>query len=629
LTATTASRAAVPVRVAAQVAGLAMANASARRLPRPWQRAGVAVGVTVAVGVGPDIRAILRHARQVASERRILQSALHEARRGRTLARGHDALSAITPTLSELLDAGIPDPAVRATVEQSLGRLRAVGVAMRASQPLRDQMADEQGALPFFGGHAERVPHREDSPLNRYGQLDNVPRNLPGGVRRLVQQVGLVLDEVRLLHNAEIERAVLVFTLVARASLVLTAPLLGRLTAAPVPMRDTALVGDLAWIALALVSVATAWRAGDIVDTAMRDAPEARRARWLLLALEAPLSLLALVTTPAWTAAVFAAGATNWWQRQTEQLRFDWHKLARFVVAVVGLQQLGLALAGVPVDAAALETLVTLMAIFVIGSSFGAMLPLSVATAFNVVVGDGRRSYAAAQKARAELLDCAETLRKTASALEWLTDAPAVRNAATTSRHAALHLERVTDALARGEFMASHGLDDLAYEATTRSLVPAYESPGYRELLEAARKAGDPLPVAAGDPLFDPPVLRDARLRDQKVARALRALIERALNEAGRHGQGTVRVQFALVDDRVELVVANLPRGDPTAGFAQEGDRALADLTRKLPNGTRGPSRLVPAAELGLPGERMWWMMRVAWAASSLEELDEISRSGG
>jgi hypothetical protein len=361
----------------------------------------------------------------------------------------------------------------------------------------------------------------------------------------------------------------------------------------------------------------------------MRDAPDARRLRWWLLALEGPLSVAALVTTPAWTVVIFAAGATHWWQRQTERLRFDWCKLAAYVVAVVALQQVGLARADVPPDAAALETLVTLMAIFVIGSSFGAMLPLSVATAFDVVVGDGRRSYAAAQKARVELLECAANLHKTAGALEWLTDAPAVRNAARTSRHAALHLERVTDALARGELMASHGLDDLAYEALALSLVPAYESTVHKKALALARSEGRPPPVAGGEPLFDPSGLRNARLREQKVARALRALIERALNEAGRHGQGTVRVQFAHTGDRLVLTVANLSRGDATKGIAHEGDRALNGLTRKLPGGVREPSRLVPAQELGLPGGRSWWMVRVTWSAASLEEPDALPRPGG
>lgn len=168
--------------------------------------------------------------------------------------------------------------------------------------------------------------------------LAGLPEVARGGLR----QVSFALDEIRLLHSADIERSVLITTLVSRAVLVPLTPVLGAWTPMRVPFDGAGMPATVAWAAASVVALGTAVRAPVIVERVMQDSDGGRRLRNLLLRLEVPIALAALPLLPSWTVVVFASGWTNWWQRQTLGLVFDWRKLGAFVAAVVGLQSAGL-----------------------------------------------------------------------------------------------------------------------------------------------------------------------------------------------------------------------------------------------------------------------------------------------
>jgi len=595
-----------------------MANSITRRRSAAPGLAGATglLAVTV-VGNAAGARDVLAQALRAASEREGHQRSLEQARFGRALASAHDDLAAVDPALRQLIASGGPGP-WEAPAKAALRQLERIGDQLRASRPLRDALADEQGRLPVFGGHAAHVPSRKARPLKRYGDLSAVPTELPERLRRAVRQVGLVLDEVRLLHTADIERSVFVFTLVARAGLVSLTPMLSSWSFVRIDWSPQIIA---VWGVAATISLATALRATEIVDLAMEDTTAGVRHRRRLLVLEVPVAVAGLLFAPAWTVAVFVSGWTNWWQRQTPGLEFDWRKLAAFVVAVASLQQAGLHLAGLPTGEAVAETALTMAAVLVTGSSYGAMLPLAFATGVGVIFGDSRRSLSAARRARDELLRCARELEVTAAAIVAAApEAPVTAQAAATARQAARQLERSADRLGRRGLLASHVLVDLADEAVVRSYLPRWRTVELDRAQAAAAEASEPPPAYAGEPLFEPPDLRVTRLREQRIARRLRLLLEHALNEGHRHGTGGVRVLIERHGDRLVLQVANRPRSATSTGLAQEGSQALKKLAEDLPDGRLERAQEVVPEEVGIPAGPPWWVIEVSWSVSTLED---------
>lgn len=609
-------------RLAAAFGAIAIVHGAYGRRGGRYGRAAVGLLGLDIVGNAPEARRILRQTVRAAAEREAQQAELAAARLGRSLGAAHQPLSNVQPDLEavlRVLGAGPWTPAART----ALVRLGRIGGLLERSRPLRDALADDNGALPVIGGHAAHVPHRRGDPLKLYGRRDAAPESLPASVRRALRHIGVVLDEIRLLHTAEIERSVLVYTLVARAALVCCAPVLGRWSAAPSPLDGLGTARDAVWAPIALVSLATAARARGIAELAMRDDPEGWRMRRRLLALEVPLAVAGLLLAPSWTVAVFAAGWTNWWQRQTPGLEFDWIKLGAFVVVVAGLQQLGLAWGGVAPSDAVGESVLTLAAILAIGASYGVMLPLAVATAVGVVAGDTRRSLAAARRAREELIGCARALDAVSDRLDPVAvDAPVAERAAATARQAALQLERAADRAGRGGLLASHLLDELIDEAAVRSFLPRRDSRAHERAAAAAEQSGESPPAFFGGATFAPRPLRTAHVRAQLDARRLRRLIEWALNEARRHGTGSVRVVMAIEDDRLSIRVGNRPRDATGAsgGLAGEGAGELGRLARRLDGGRadqRGPA---PPATIGMPDGPEWWVVAASCSASILAD---------
>ena len=549
---------------------------------------------------------VVSHAFAVARARAEHQAVATEARFGAGIARAHDWIR-VEAELRALLRREGLDPSLRSSIVNTLAIVDRLRDSMRDTESARDR---GDGSGPPLAGHAPEVLARVGGgSLKPYSWTPRLL--LPGRLRALGTQFSMVLDEVRVLHNADVERAVLLFTLVARAILVLLAPLLGAWTYAATPVADTGPLADVVWLAVAAISLATVAVAPRIVDTAMRDSVEATRFRRRLLRIETPVALLALVLLPAWTVVAFSAGWTNWWQRQTPRLEFDWAKLAAFVAVVVFLQATGLVIQSVPAPYVALEAAAALLVLAVIGASYGAMLPLAAATVLSVVIGDGARSIRTARRARGTLLECARQLRATASLVDATgPEIPLAGSAATMSRQAASKLEREADLFGRRGLLAPQLLAHLFDQAIGESNLYRPDSAQLKIQREAAAERGEPEPAWALEPVLDR--LATAKVARQRHARALRSLLVTAYNEAGVHGTRGVGASLERRDGRLRLLVGNLPR-PRSEGTSGEGGKRVAALVDKLPGGVLPvPPGLRPAAELGFPA-RMgeWWVLEV------------------
>jgi|GEM_PF-3266520 len=547
---------------------------------------------------------IVRRALVVARARGEDQAQASERRFGAGVARAHDWIR-VEGDLRALLEGERLGRGEQVQVRRTIETIERLRETMRASSVERHSQG---GSPPPLAGHAVGVLERVGGDLKPYSWT---PRSLlPDGMRAMGTQFSMVLDEVRVLHNVEIERAVLLFTLVARAALILLAPLLGSWTRAHVPLADTDTPADAVWIVAAAISLATAARAPMIVDKAMEDSESAHAFRGRLLMVETPVSLLATVLLPAWTVVVFAAGWTNWWQRQTPRLEFDWAKLAIFVAVVSGLQCLGLAIQGIAAGGIALEVVITLTAIAVIGASYGAMLPLALATILSVVVGDGARSIRTARRARATLLDCARQLRATAATIDSSgAEVPLARNAATMSRQAAGKLEREADLFGRRGLLAPQIVAEVFDQAIGISNLMRRGAVQLDLRRRAAAERGDPDPAFVEEPILGP--LANARVAKQKHARILRSLLVTAYNEAAVHGSKGVRAELAVLDGRLRLLVSNLPRPH-SEGTSGEGGQRIRSLAAKLPGGELPLApELRPGRELDFPSDDEWWVVEV------------------
>lgn len=553
---------------------------------------------------------VVQRALAVTSLRAEEQAASAEARFGAGVSRAHDWIR-VEGDLRPLLDLDL-GPRLRAEITRSIEGIEQLREAMRKAGTFRDRHGHSVGPV---GGHAEAVAERSGGSLKSYSWT---PQQLvPARLRGAGTQFSMILDEVRVLHNAEIERSVLLFTLFARAVLVAMAPLLGAWTRAETPLAGTGLGADLVWAAATLISLSTLAVAPRIVDTAMRDDERARRFRHRLLLIEVPVCLLAVPLLPAWTVVVFTAGWTNWWQRQTPRLEFDWAKLAAYVGAVVALQVLGLAAQSLGAGEIGLEVAITLTAIAVIGGSYGAMLPLALATVLAVVIGDGSRSIRTARRARGGLLDCARQLRATASLIDTTgPELPLARNAATLSRQAAGKLEREADLFGRRGLLAPQVLADLFDQAIGDSRLFRADSVQLELERRAAEDQGAEPPAFALEPILGE--LAFARVAKQRHARALRTLLVSAYNEASVHGSRGVRADLRRRDGQLDLRLANLPRAASEGTYGSGGKR-LAGLAAKLPDGALAqPPGLHPAAELGYPGDSPWWVVEVRFGEQVL-----------
>jgi hypothetical protein len=600
------------------VAGSAAAATATVRGVRGSRVVGGALGGSFAIAVYGS-RRIIATAVADTRDRERDQRLLVDAQLGQALGDAHDAINAVEADLHAFLaESEVPDSCVRCA-DAAIEDVERIAALLRRSAPAREALAGEDGLVPLLGVHAAKRHARGPGPvMPLYGSRTSVPQFVPADLRGAARQLGLVLDELRLRHTAEVERAVLLFTLVSRAVLVCSAPLLGGWTAARAPLAGQLQVRDVVWGAAAAVSLAGAIAAPRIVDLVMQDSAVGRRAGRRLLMVEAPIATLALLLTPTWTVAVFASGAINWWQRQSQGLVFDWRKLAVFVVGVVTLQGAGLAQMNIGLGPAAGEIALALGAIGLTGGSYGAMLPLSIGTGFDVLIGDGRRSLRAVLRARHELLRSARQLYVTAAEIDASApESPAARRAAATARQAARQLEHAADRAGRRGLVSSHLLVELSAEAIARSFLPRRESRQLEDARQQALDAGEPPPAYATEPIYAPPTLMGARISDQRHARAVRSVIEHSLNEARVHGTKGVRLIVAIDEAQLTVRIGNRPRPG-THGLAGQGGGDLARLASRLPAGQIHRGLQPPATVRMLAGPE-WWVVELRCLATVLD----------
>jgi hypothetical protein len=561
---------------------------------------GVVLGITLLLG-----GKVRRRALEVSEARRARRLETAQAQRGEAVARAHDWMRNAQDRLEDFAAAGSDAEAVE-SAEQSIELLQGLRDSLDRSRASREQF--KRGRIPVIGGNADVISKRLGSELKSYRWTPKhwVPPRFRGGV----DQTTMVIEEIRVLHDAEIERSVFLLTLVARALLILLAPLLGAWTSAKTPVAATGAFADLVWLAAATISIGTVVIAPRAVDLAMTDSPTATRFRRRLLWIEVPIALAVLILQPAWTVVVFVTGWTNWWQRQTPGLAFDWRKLAIFVAAVIVLQSIGLALQVVAIGPAALEVALALVVIAVTGGSYGAMLPVTIATAIAVVVGDGARSIRVARAARLELLACSNQLFRTAAVIDATApEMPLARNAASMARKGAENLEREAELFGRRGVLARRVLVDLFDQAVSRSALAREDSREYRDAAETAATAGEKPPAYAMDPLPDPVLM--AQIRERGDANALLHFLIAALNEASVHGTDGVRLLCRKRDDKLRVTVGNM-FDEKSIVVPNEGEHILRYYASKLPGGRLtepfGP-RPGSAVESALPF--LWWVAEV------------------
>lgn len=450
-----------------------------------------------------------------------------------------------------------------------------------------------------------------------YSDPSNAPDWLGPRSRDAVVRAGAVLDNVRLLHTAQIEWAVLLFTLWARALLVGGAPLLASVSLGRVPLQDGWSARDLPWALATSWSAATALRAPWIASAVMRRDEQGATVRRRLLIVEVPLCVAAIVASPCWAVAVFAAGWTNWWQRPD----FDWARLAWWIVLVGGLLTTGAALAGAGPAQCFVEFAITMTVVAVIGGSYGAMLPVSaslMARALTAGLLTPRRAQARADE---RLGDSVRQLLQAARAIEL--SSPDDPSAIWDSRRLA-DVARALGARAdegdRWSRRTPLGLPALLLGALSGA-GPIAGSPEAASVLHDALRAGEPEPVTIETPSLHQSRLKHARLRRRKAARALSLAIVETVREARRHGTGPLTTLCRLEDDRVVLRFANLVRPGPARPGRGTGASRLWSLVGSLPDGRIDTRELVASSFVDYPSGPDRFGVQISFSSDALDDL--------
>lgn len=591
-------------------AGLAV-TAVMRRGARGARVASFALASSFGVAIY-GARHMLANAFVEARHREGHQQILVDAQLGQALGGAHDALNSVEPELRALLsDAALP-PELSPFIGDALQSVVSLAELLRRSAPARDALADEEGFVSLVGINSAQQHKRGPRAVRPlYGARDGLPRFVPAELRAAARQLGLVLDETRLLHTADVERAVLLFTLVSRAVLVSLSPVLGDWTPVRQPLAGGFHAIDVPWAVASATSIGTALAGPWIVRMAMEEGKAGTRLRNRLLLIEVPVGATALFFSPSWTVVVFASGVTNWWQRQNKGMAFNWGKLPIYVVGAVALQAGGLARDHLPLGTSALEVFGAQTAILITGASYGVMLPLAIGTALDVLIGDGRRSLRGVIRARSELLRAARQLNETAEVIDAAApDSEAARLAAITVRRAALQIERAANRAGRRGLLSSNLLPELMAEAIARSFLLRRDTSELEQRQERAQEEGAAPPAYATEPIFLTRELLSTRIVQQRQARALRAIVEHGLNEACIHGTGAVRIIVSSDGTTLDVRVGNRVPPEDRAGILGQGGRDLNRLAGRLPDGVIERGRR-SANEMRMPKGEDWWVVRL------------------
>ena len=299
---------------------------------------------------------------------------------------GHLSLAAeaLAAALERMLAIGWPGTEGLEAIVGALSIIRGLEDSIRETTPVR-ALRRNRGRWRAVGGLAAKNSyHAPDDPMTLYQDPLSLPDWIRGArFRDALMRVGAVLDDVRLLHDAQIEWSVLLFTMWARLVLVCFAPLLAGATFGRAPLAGGFTGRDVPWVAAIVFAAASALAAPWIARAVMRRDGRGAEIRRRLLLMEIPVAVAAMLATPCWPVASFAAGWTNWWQRPT----FSWGKLATWILSVTACLSVGMILLHIGAGRIALEIVISMAVVAVIGSSQGAMLPISATMLAQVIVG--------------------------------------------------------------------------------------------------------------------------------------------------------------------------------------------------------------------------------------------------
>jgi hypothetical protein len=510
-----------------------------------------------------------------------------------------------------------PESSVRA-VSAALADIERIETDLKGSKLVRSAW---RGKPPRpSGGYAASVVDGDPAVLIKtYGDPANLPDWLGPRSRDVVARVGAVLDDVRVLNTVQIEWAVLLFTLWARALLVCGAPWLVAVSVGDPPLRDGWSALDLGWALAAAWSVATALRAPWIATTVMRRDERGALLRRRLLVVEVPLSVVAIVCAPCWAVVVFAVGWTNWWQRPD----FSWPRLALWMGLVLALLVTGAAIQGDGAGVVAAEFVIAMTVVAIIGAAYGAMLPVSATIMVRTLIGGlatprrarGRADERIGQSIR-HLLEAAREIE------EHAPDDVATTRGVEQLRESAYVLGARADAGDRWARRTPLGLVQLM-ESALGDAGDMSDSPRAELLRAEAELSGEPEPVTLGRATYHERQLGRARFRKRRAARALRLLVTEVVREARRHGTESMITQLGLEGDRMVVRFANVVRDGPARPGRGNGAGNLRSLAESLPDGRLDVRGMVSGSFVDLPERLERFGVEVSFSREALDGIDE------
>ena len=443
-------------------------------------------------------------------------------------------------------------------------------------EPSRDQRS---GALRRFADHVD------------LGWIPSEPMRRP--LHPLAKRVSRILDEVRLVHTAQIEEAVLQYTLYARAVLVCTAPSITLGSFGRTPLEGGPSLADIPWGLAAAWAAVTALAAVKISRNVL--ARDSAGDQWpkRLLFLEIPLATAATLATPCWPVAAFAVGWTNWLQRPNFTLR----KLAIFALSVSGTLAFGML--GSPVNETAVEIATSLLVIALIGNSYGALLPVSISifirACFDELLGGAnahRRAEARLRDAVSALRLAAETLSKAADSDERIiAEAEGLLELA-DSMTPDWKQEVVAGFRSRKRVMSI--IDDVI-SSRGKLLQPVFTE-GFQSAAATAASYGKEPPLSLGIVQAWDAETKAARFRNRGSAHAFRQLVAALVSEAMRHGTGSLEMRVRIDQEAGVLVFdswnhakkSRKPGGGSGAGQILALTREIDDRAEVVMRGLAG-----------------------------------------